>query len=83
METKNEKVFDLMILRELARQTFWNSIFHMVQYDMPFDIFVPYEGAHLIQNLKFANRHTSIIISDKDEVVQFPQNVRRNKSVFS
>ena len=39
---KKEKMFDILILREIKGQLFWNWIFYFMQYGLPFDSLLPY-----------------------------------------
>ncbi len=44
---KKEKMFDLVIFRELKGQLFWNWIFYFMHYSLPFDCLLPYNPYHL------------------------------------
>jgi len=39
---KNEKMFDIMIFREIRGQVFWNWLFYFIHYGLPYDWLLPY-----------------------------------------
>ena len=80
LKNREEEIFDLMLFRDMSKQLFWNCIFHMIEYKMPYDFILPYKVIGLIQNLKFANRHIFISETEKEEGFQIPIRERRHKS---
>ncbi|CAI2375139.1 unnamed protein product [Moneuplotes crassus] len=44
---KKEKMFDLIIFRQLKGQLFWNCIFYFMHYGLPYDCLLPYSQSHI------------------------------------
>ena len=82
LENSETEIFDLMIFRDLNKQIFWNCVFHMVENNLPYDFFLPYEDTDLILRYKYVNRHIKISVVDhSDDFNIVVERSRRNKSV--
>lgn len=80
LENPDVEKFDLMLFRDINKQIFWNTIFHMIDYNLPYDFCLPYEGIGLIQNYKYVNRHCLVHAVDQNEGFNLPVRSRRHKS---
>jgi hypothetical protein len=80
LEDDEVETFNLMLFREIRGQLFWNSIFHMIENDLPYDFVLPYEDVSMVQNYKYVNRHVPIYPIDEMEGIQLQKKSRRHKS---
>lgn len=80
LENNEVETFDLMLFRDLSKQLFWNSIFHMIDSDLPYDFILPYEGLGLIRQYQNENLHVPIYAIEHADGFQIHQRSRRHKS---
>jgi hypothetical protein len=57
-----------------------NYVLEMIEYNMPYDFILPYEGIGLIQNYKYFNRHVPVYAIEQAEGFQLNTRSRRHKS---
>ena len=83
LENRETEIFDLMIFREVNKQIFWNWVFHMIEFCLPYDFMLPYEDTDIILRFKYVNRHIKFSITDHTDDFHIGiDRVRRNKSVI-
>ena len=63
-EQKKDKMFDILIFREIKGQLFWNWIFYFMQYELPYDCLLPYNKHDALIS---EYNHPQISISDDEE----------------
>ena len=83
LEQSNGETFDLMILREINKQIFWNCIYYMIEYGLPYDFLLPYEDTDDILRYKYeaVTPWNPVEIADPNDKSQFAIfRSRRNKS---
>lgn len=61
---KKDKMFDIMLFREVRSQIFWNWIFYFIKYDLPYDWIIPYDSA---LNFMVAAPYPYICVNNPDE----------------
>lgn len=53
LEDPEVEKFDLMILRDINKQIFWNCIFYMIEENLPYDFILPYEDTEIMLRYKY------------------------------